>query len=375
MARPLYSASVPDPLALNDRGHAGLWYDKFCNTWNLSNGIWSMTAGGGGRNPKLEWIKSVADRRIGHPEQLNEYAVRTVQLVEARGGRWAALTTESRFVTGLGRGHPVENGFAWHPTLGAPFLPGSSVKGMTRAWAEAEAMTDDQVKRLFGEQDHGGGIMFLDAIPTEPVQLEPDVMTPHYAGWSPDEPPGDWLSPTPIPFLTTATQSVFLFGILPKTGVDNSELDAVWGFVMEALAWAGAGAKTAVGYGRLAETGGTARMQQRLTAQVARRLELERQQQADRERAEQLDRLSPVERQIQEALASRNNPDEPDTTTIYRMIDQDMSSGPEQVEAAHWLADRMREEGKWKEITNARRPERDREHQRTLQVMAWLKEE
>ena len=29
-------------------------------------------------------------------------------------------------------------------------------------------------------------------------------MTPHFAGWTEQGPPGDWLSPTPIPFLTTA---------------------------------------------------------------------------------------------------------------------------------------------------------------------------
>ena len=33
-------------------------------------------------------------------------------LIESRGGRWEAFTSASRFVTGLGRSHPVENGFA-----------------------------------------------------------------------------------------------------------------------------------------------------------------------------------------------------------------------------------------------------------------------
>ncbi|MCY4560563.1 MAG: type III-B CRISPR module RAMP protein Cmr6 [Chloroflexi bacterium] len=251
MARPLYEASLPKPDQHNPQGHAGLWYDKFCHTWTRTGDRWSMAAGGSDhdQNPKLEWINTVTSRPIGHAQRLAEYASRMVGLVEARGGRWAALTTESRFVTGLGRSHPVENGFAWHPSLGVPFLTGSSVKGMAHAWAKAEGAPSEQVDRIFGDLEHGGRITFLDAVPTLPVQLEADVMTPHYAGWSPEDPPGDWRSPVPVYFLTTAAQSTFLFGILPGKHGDPSDLDAAWGFVDDALAWAGAGAKTAVGYG------------------------------------------------------------------------------------------------------------------------------
>ena len=197
-------------------------------------------------------------------------------------------------------------------------------------------------------------------------------MTPHYAGWSEDDPPGDWRSPTPIPFLSAAAQCTFLFAILPGKGADASHLDCAWGFVNEALAWAGAGAKTAVGYGRLVEAGGTARMEQRQAELAAIQAERERQIQAEVERKEHLARLSPVQRQIHEALEHRNNPDEPATTTIYQMIERDFWFGPERTEALHWLVERMRADGKWKETTNARRPERDRDHQRTLQVLAWM---
>ena len=369
MTRPLYAETTREPVGRNPQGHAGLWYDKFCNTWDRAG--WSL-ASSGSANPKLDWVKTVADRRVGDVTQLAEYVRRMVQLVESRGGRWAALTTESRFVTGLGRSHPVENGFAWHSTLGVPFLPGSSVKGMAHAWAEAEGTSPDQVQRIFGEQDRGGGIAFLDAVPVEPVQLEADVMTPHYAGWSPEDPPGDWRSPLPVYFLTTAARSTFLFGILPTGGTSVCDLHAAWTLIDDALAWAGAGAKTAVGYGRLVEAGGTAQVEQRQAELEALQAERERERQAERERRELLALLSPVERQIAEALENRSNPNEPETTAIYGMINRGTWTGPEQLEAAQWLADRMRAEGKWKETTNTRRPERDRDHQRTLQVMEWL---
>ena len=37
--------------------------------------------------------------------------MRLAALIEGRGGRWEVFTSTYRFVTGLGRGHPVENGF------------------------------------------------------------------------------------------------------------------------------------------------------------------------------------------------------------------------------------------------------------------------
>lgn len=372
MALPLYDQAMHGTARRNPQGHAGLWYDKFCHTWNHQGTRWSMTAGPD--TPKLAWINTVTDRSVGDAQQLGEYAWRMTQLVESRGGHWAALTTESRFVTGLGRSHPVENGFAWHHTLGVPYLPGSSIKGMTRAWALEEGTCSELLDSLFGNEKHVGGITFLDAVPVEPVRLEADVMTPHYAGWSEDDPPGDWRSPIPVYFLTTAAKSTFLLGIMPGKGADTDNMDRVWDLIRESFEWAGAGAKTAVGYGRLVDVGGTAKMRQRRDEIAAIRAERERQIQAEVEREEQMAQLSPVQRKIQEALEGRNDPNEPATTTVRLMIQRDTWFGSDRMEALGWLVDRMRADGKWKEATNARRPDRDRDYQLTLQVKAWLEE-
>lgn len=250
MIRPLYASAAAQPESRDSRGHAGLWFDKFFSGWP-DNKSWTMSSSAG--SLKLDWIKEVTKSDVGNRDEIDECRLRTLRLVESRGGRFAVFKTASRFVTGLGRSHPVENGFAWHPTLGAPYLPGSSVKGLVLAWAKAEAGMrpgDDEWTRLFGSSGSAGGICFLDAVPVRPATLEPDVMTPHYAGWSEKEPPGDWMSPNPVPFLTVAEGNSFLFAIVPCRGASHADMDSVERWLADALDWAGGGAKTAVGYGR-----------------------------------------------------------------------------------------------------------------------------
>ena len=84
----------------------------------------------------------------------------------------------------------------------------------------------------------------------EPVRVEADVMTPHYAGWTQGDPPGDWRSPKPIAFLATARETRFLFGVVPGRSAaegDPDDLDVVVSWLTSAVLWAGGGAKTAVG--------------------------------------------------------------------------------------------------------------------------------
>lgn len=256
MSIPLYRVVSRDPPLRDSGGHAGLWFDKFCDKWRIVGSRWTMQSGQSqGNNPKLDWIRTVTGHRVGDSTQITEYVQRLQCLTAKRGGRAKEFEAESRFVTGLGRSHPVENGFAWHPTLGTPYLPGSSVKGMIRSWAAtgADPRPDAEMwNRLLGEPGATGRICFLDAVPVVPVQLEADVMTPHYAGWDECNPPGDWRSPVPIPFLATAAGTRFLFGIIPCGDVAEDDLTSVLEWLQDALVWAGAGAKTAVGYGRFA---------------------------------------------------------------------------------------------------------------------------
>ena len=331
---------------------------------------------GDGNSLKLEWINTVAGSKVGSAAQLDAYASRLMRLVERQGGRVVVFTTESRFVTGLGRSHPVENGFAWHPTLGTPYLPGSSIKGAVGAWARLDANPPapcETVKRLFGDSGCAGGICFLDAVPITPVQLESDVMTPHYAGWTETDPPGDWRSPTPIPFLVTAAGTALLFGIVPSGTVSHEDLDVVMSWLRSALAWSGGGAKTAVGYGRFGrDDAATEYLVQRLRDQER---EHEARIRAEREAAEREAKrtaMHPIDREIEEILDGRANKNEPEVTTVFGMANSGRWSGADRTHVAKWLERRMRATKQWKERSGAKKPAKDKDHQRTLLVKGWL---
>jgi len=369
---PLYR-QVSKPPQRDSNGHAGLWFDKFCDRWQTSGGTWSMSGDG---NPKSEWLNTLTGGPVGVKDEIEEFALRMVRLVDSTRGKWVVLKAESRFVSGLGRSHPVENGFAWHPTLGIPYLPGSSVKGMVRAWAslDADPRPEQRIRdRIFGSRDVTGNICFMDALPIEPIRLEVDVMTPHYAGWTEREAPGDWRSPIPVPFLVTAPKTPFLFGIGPRNAGADLDLAQVQGWLGESLEQAGAGAKTAVGYGRFVlDEARTAELRKKLQEADRRREERIRRGREIREREEWLARLSPVERKIQKLIDSRADPNMPEATLIYGEISKARWSDEEKIEAARWLKSKMEATGKWKPTTKAKKPEKDKVYQRTLTVQRWL---
>jgi CRISPR-associated protein Cmr6 len=239
--------------------NTGLWYDKFFRFWK-SNADWTVSEDG-----KKKWIQGICAAPVGDKNLLKGAVSRLVEMVYTLRGEICCFATDWRFVTGLGREHPVENGFAWHHTLGVPFLPGSSVKGIVRAWVEKWAdppVSPADVRRVFGPEGEGrdrhvGSIIFFDALPVKPVKLEADVMTPHYVPYyqqdRPENPPGDWYGPVPIPFLTVKSGQTFLFALAPRrAAAEQSYADCQQAvrWLTQALADIGAGAKTAVGYGR-----------------------------------------------------------------------------------------------------------------------------
>jgi len=231
--------------------NTGLWYDKFCNRWQS----WKM------ENRKLDWIMTVTGKPAGNAEEIEIALKRRKNLTNKNSGVDIFLRTDGRFVTGLGRNHPVENGFTWHHTLGTPYIPGTSVKGVVRDHArtlmEKDEIELEDINRIFGPDDRRkdggtGSVIFLDAIPCSPVQLVADVMTPHYGPYyaGGGAVPGDWHDPTPIPFLVVDDGQDFLFGLIPRKEDSDDDIGKVKEWLMEALVESGAGAKTNVGYGR-----------------------------------------------------------------------------------------------------------------------------
>lgn len=254
-------ATLVEPLGLNRTGgasgptaNAGLVFDRYCDRWTNLDGTPQI-----GGEKKSDWLRQTfVDGRVGEQSELEETIYRQIALVGARGGRWAVFETVARFVTGLGSPNPVENGFVWHHTLGVPYMAGSSLKGLVRAWGR-EVGVADEMNRLLGESSSAGPsrvgkVDLLAAVPIEPVKLAVDVMTPHYAGWDASNPPGDWMSPTPIPFLVCEPGAKFLFAAHPGHSGKPADVERVWELLVAALDRMGAGAKTALGYGRFRES-------------------------------------------------------------------------------------------------------------------------
>lgn len=253
---PLYETiSQPD---VSNNPNAGLWYDKFCDRWVAGWKSGLETEG------KAEWVKGFCGRYLGDSHLLEETVDRHIKLLKACNGQAMAFKTIGPMVSGLGRSHPVENGFAWHHLLGVPYLPGTSVKGIVRSyatcWLEGDKKIDkSDLMRIFGPRDKSikvGSVIFMDALPIMPVKLKAEVMTPHYGPYytgADSEPPGDWHSPVPIPFLAVDEDQEFLFGILPRWrgGEKDCKLASKW--LAEALGVMGAGAKTSSGYGRFSK--------------------------------------------------------------------------------------------------------------------------
>jgi CRISPR-associated protein Cmr6 len=281
--RPLYAVAASATLTSTTTGNAGLWYDKFCDRWKSD---WTGFAGDSG---KRDWIAQIANigagksqKKVGDSALMTEAVKRLEALVEAHGGCSFQRMTAWRFVTGLGRNHPVENGFAWRHDLGTPYIAGSSLKGLARAYARDWVGLDDDetLKRIFGPKPVAGlaigSVAFLDALPIVPVALDMDVMTPHYGPWYQGETnavPADWYSPTPIPFLTVAPGQTFVFSVLPRNRLnrqDQEDCKKAADLLKEALETLGAGAKTAVGYGQFVEEqGGETEVQSRTATTTA----------------------------------------------------------------------------------------------------------
>jgi CRISPR-associated protein Cmr6 len=275
------------PRHMEGSAHTGLLFDKFCDHWSgpakwkeqidarrkqdipraiTNHPTWDA-------NPKTWFLKSIVKQHNGHtitPDLLKSYHTRRSALIAALNGKICNFTTAWRFVSGLGMGHVLETGFVWHRILGVPYLPGSSVKGMIRAWAEQWGNEQDKKNavRLFGPKGEDarknpdtGALIVFDAIPESKPKLELDIMNPHYGDYYSKKivngqpvPPADYLSPNPIFFLTVAPDVSFKFALAPRLGFGNSmDLKNGYDLLKEALENIGAGAKTAVGYGYFEE--------------------------------------------------------------------------------------------------------------------------
>ena len=169
------------------------------------------------------------------------------------------LTSLAPVICGMGERTPGENGLTLHPVYGVPFLPGTSLKGILRAWVLSQAWGADwqeggvHFRELFGQGGHVGaaGIVdILDALPVPGTALFTlDVLTPHHADYyEAGSAPLGWKGPNPVQFLAAPQ------GVRYRVVVEG---DPAWvskaaEWLALALAERGVGAKSRAGYGRFA---------------------------------------------------------------------------------------------------------------------------
>lgn len=172
---------------------------------------------------------------------------------------------QGRVLCGLGLPNGLDNGLSLHPVYGVPYLPGSSLKGITRAWCReryagttwGDATPGSALAELLGLGDDDGGplggvVAFFDA-PWVPVADQRpwavEIVTPHMVGYYADKrgqtPPDGVEAPKPNPYL--AAEGSFRVVIEGPEGW----VDRAMTLLTEALRERGVGAKTRAGYGRL----------------------------------------------------------------------------------------------------------------------------
>ena len=83
--------------------------------------------------------------------------------------------------------------------------------------------------------------------------------------------------------------------------------------------------------------------------------------------------MDPVERSIQAFLESRQDKNQPEISAVIAAVKQGKWQGAEKRGVTQWLKTKMEATpGQWKPKSQAKRPERDKEHQNTLLVLSWL---
>jgi len=178
--------------------------------------------------------------------------------VEYLPGANSGLPLSWRLIINLGAASVYETSLLFHRNYSVPYIPGSAVKGVANHYAimlkEEGKVTNEEHRRIFGDQNRKGEVIFFDALPIPDDENKDfvvlDVMNVHYREYYQDEsgrtPPGDWMNPNPVFFLAVEKGTKFMFTVASR---DENLAKKAIELLKEAVERIGIGAKTSAGYG------------------------------------------------------------------------------------------------------------------------------
>lgn len=213
---------------------------------------------------KSIWLKEIAAGNYIDTKLAESVYQRWLRTTTATGAQHFNATTDWRIAVGLGGETVLETDLTLHHIYGFPYIPGSALKGLTRAYVTGEVAEhkskkidndDAVVKRIFGSQEGAGTVIFFDAMPVHgKTHFVLDIMNSHYPYYYAEKkPPTNDQKPNPVAFLTV-TNTTFTFALAPRDPqkVQHQEdiaLALEW--LQKALKDYGIGGKTSAGYGYL----------------------------------------------------------------------------------------------------------------------------
>jgi CRISPR-associated protein Cmr6 len=277
MVYPYYS-ELQNLVSSMNRGNFSLWYNKFIPLNNFG-ACKACDQNGDDKNSVTHYCQQYNNTSKDLiAKLLHRKHIDLAQFCGSFSKKYETVVfkakLQSPLITGIGESHPNEVSMVFDHNMGIPYIPASGIKGIVRfahTLGLVDDLPDEMIKRdkdgnsffddeedwtnipeLFGAQGKRGCLIFLDAYPEKVPELHLDIMNPHYGKYySADQnetPPGDYLDPNPIKFLTVSKNTEFIFRAL----VDNKHvelIDHVKTAFRRALTLEGVGAKTAVGYG------------------------------------------------------------------------------------------------------------------------------
>lgn len=247
-----------------------------------------------GDNSKKDEIEAVVDCHKTH--------AKPIPLLEPRGAVPFVAKPRNRLIVNQAGGILENAGICLHTHFGAPYIPGSAVKGIARhaAWCAWNEEKDEEEKKkialriaqVFGyptgdsrpkkneevtrdgpdaylddylaargwkDKSSSGVVAFLPAVPctekavSDKGKLDVDIVNVHqrayYGSRSREASPSSKDQPNPQFFPTVKNGVCFRFTIAPVRRGGESLLSSAKDWLWKALEENGAGAKTAAGYG------------------------------------------------------------------------------------------------------------------------------